>query len=76
MGPSVGEAFTRMYYLERSCEIQVRAGLGSAKLIEPSLTMIERSAELSAGRLTELNVSMAWPMILRRANRLFPDLAD
>lgn len=76
VGSSVGEAFTRMYYLERACQIQVRAGLGSAKLTEPSLTTIERSAELSKGLLGQLNVTMAWPMVVRRALRLFPDLSD
>jgi ribulose-5-phosphate 4-epimerase/fuculose-1-phosphate aldolase len=76
VGSSVGEAFTRMYFLERSCGIQVRAGLGSAKLTEPSLNMVDRTAELSRGLLAEVNVAKAWPMVVRRATRLFPDLLD
>ena len=76
VGSSVGEAFTRLYFLERSCQVQVRAGVGAVKITEPSLSMIERSGQLSRGLLNELNVSTAWPMIVRRANRLFPDLAD
>jgi ribulose-5-phosphate 4-epimerase/fuculose-1-phosphate aldolase len=76
VGSSVGEAFTRMYFLERACSIQVRAGASGMKLNEPPLGMVDSTAAVGAGALTTANVMLAWPMIVRRAHRLFPDLLD
>lgn len=75
VGSTIGEAFTRMYFLERACQIQVRALAAGAKLNEPPLGMIESTAAAGAGGLSVANVTLAWPMIVRRAHRLFPELA-
>lgn len=74
VGSSIGEAFTRMYFLERACQIQVRAGATGMKLNDPPLGMVDSTAEVGATGLTAANVTLAWPMIIRRAHRLFPDL--
>jgi ribulose-5-phosphate 4-epimerase/fuculose-1-phosphate aldolase len=76
VGSSIGEAFTRMYFLERACQIQIRAGASGMKLNEPPLGMVDSTAAVGAGLLTEANVTLAWPMIVRRAHRLFADLAE
>lgn len=76
VGASIGEAFTRMYYLERACQVQVRALAGGAKLNDPPLGTVEATAAVGATGLNQANVQLAWPMIVRRALRLFPDLAD
>lgn len=76
VGSSIGEAFTRMYFLERACQIQSRVAAGGMKLSEPSVGMVDSTAAVGAGPLNEANVSLAWPMIVRRAHRLFPELAD
>jgi ribulose-5-phosphate 4-epimerase/fuculose-1-phosphate aldolase len=73
VGSSIGEAFTRMYFLERACQIQTRVA-ASSELNEPPRKMIDATAAIGAGALTAANVNLAWPMIVRRALRLFPDL--
>ena len=75
IGTSVAEAFTRAYYLERACQVQVRVMAGGAKINEPPMGTVEATAAIGAGGLGEANVTYAWPMVVRRALRLFPDLA-
>lgn len=74
VGASVGEAFTSMYYFERACQVQVRAL--TADLVSASSEAIAYTASIGAGPLIDANVTLAWPMVKRRAHRLFPDLGE
>jgi ribulose-5-phosphate 4-epimerase/fuculose-1-phosphate aldolase len=72
VGRTVGEAFTTMYFLERSCAIQVAAQAGG-KLRTPSAEVqgvVDRQAQagldLAANRLV-------WPAMLRMLDRTQPD---
>ncbi|MFV0524671.1 MAG: class II aldolase/adducin family protein [Acidimicrobiales bacterium] len=74
VGSSVAEAFTRMYYLERSCQVQVRT-LAAGTFHQPPPATLAPTAQAGAGGLEEANVKLGWPAIVRKAHRLFPDLA-
>ncbi|MET8100582.1 class II aldolase/adducin family protein [Streptomyces sp. NPDC005236] len=82
VGDSAKQAFLRMYYLEKACEIQVTAQAGGP-LVLPS----EQVAEYTAQQLTgEGDTSsdfedhdaydLAWAALLRLLGRIAPDYED
>lgn len=75
VGATVGQAFARMYALQRACEIQV-AAQGSRTLIEPSLAVREKVSRQnrSAGDLR--SATLAWDAMRRRLDRVDPSYAN
>lgn len=70
LGQSVGEAYTRIYTLERACTVQVRTlGMGRP-LRQADPAVIERTGEM--GRDFSGYAAVAWPAGLRRAHRYSP----
>jgi ribulose-5-phosphate 4-epimerase/fuculose-1-phosphate aldolase len=74
VGETVAEAFVRMYYLERSCEIQVRAQAGGGELTHVSKDVLDASyATLqSDGGPRRSSAALVWPGLLRRLDRADP----
>ncbi|MFJ4713669.1 class II aldolase/adducin family protein [Streptomyces sp. NPDC088785] len=83
VGDSAKQAFLRMYYLEKACEIQVTAQAGGAPLVLPS----DRVAEHTARQLTGEGDAesdfedhdaqdLAWAALLRLVERVAPDYKD
>lgn len=74
VGETVAEAFIRMYYLERSCEIQVRAQAGGGELTHVSKEVLDASyAALKAdGSPRRSAAALVWPGLLRRLDRSDP----
>ena len=72
-GRSVGEAFQGLYFLERSCAIQIAAQAGGAELVTPSDAVLQKTAQVYAsgtgGRYTE----RIWDAFLRELDRDDPD---
>jgi len=72
-GRSVGEAFQGLYFLERSCAIQIAAQAGGAELVTPSDAVLQKTAQVYAsgtgGRYTE----RIWDAFLRELDREDPD---
>lgn len=72
LGSSIGEAFLRMYTLQRACEIQVLAKAGGGELIRVPHPILE-GITAQASRVTlEQGGDLAWPALLRKADRLDP----
>ncbi|CAN5308261.1 class II aldolase/adducin family protein [soil metagenome] len=70
LGQSVGEAYTRIYTLERACTVQVRTlGMGRP-LRNADPAVIARTGEM--GRDFSGYAAVAWPAGLRRAQRYSP----
>jgi ribulose-5-phosphate 4-epimerase/fuculose-1-phosphate aldolase len=79
VGETPGEAFLRMYYLNRACEIQTTALAGGVALVLPDpdvsalaarqLTGTDESSDLQDDRAYDL----AWAALLRLASRIAPD---
>jgi ribulose-5-phosphate 4-epimerase/fuculose-1-phosphate aldolase len=76
LGETVGEAFVKMYFLERACEAQVKAlSAGEANLNNPPQGAPEVAAEQGRASLKLGANMLAWPALLRKAYRLDPSFA-
>jgi len=71
VGETVAEAFTRMYYLEASCAIQVRAQSGGGELTHVSKEVLDASyATMQGGGAPRRSAAaLIWPGLLRRLDR-------
>ena len=72
LGKSCADAFMRMYYLERSCTMQVRALSGGTKPNIPNQGVPEKTAAQGAMAFEGLLGALAWPALLRKLDRIDP----
>ncbi len=72
VGRSVGDAFLRMYLLERACEAQVMAlSAGAQGLLMPPQGAPEKVATQATGdNVAMLAHLLAWPALLRKLDRM------
>ncbi|MET8472501.1 class II aldolase/adducin family protein [Streptomyces sp. NPDC006422] len=82
VGESAKQAFLRMYYLEKACEIQVTAQAGG-QLIIPSEQVCEYTAqqltgegEASSDIEDDIAYDLAWGALLRLVERIAPDYKE
>jgi ribulose-5-phosphate 4-epimerase/fuculose-1-phosphate aldolase len=79
VGKTCGEAFLRMYFLERSCTMQVRTRmLGGIESDYPTRPdVIEKNAALAkSGGLSMLAQQLVWPALLRKLDRTDPSFRN
>lgn len=82
VGETPAQAFLRMYYLDKACEIQVAATAGGAKLVTPSPHICELTARQLAGEddgsdfQDDQAYDLAWAALLRLVERVAPDYKD
>lgn len=78
VGASVAQAFLRMYFLERACEVQVMMlGAGRDGLNEPP----EGVADVVRDQVSGTSMAMAaellaWPALLRKLDRIDPGFRE
>jgi len=77
VGASIAQAFTRMYFLERACTMQVRtlsarAG-GGGELYPTQDPVIEKNMALGRMGLGQIADQLIWPALLRKLDRVSPD---
>ncbi|MDT2003960.1 class II aldolase/adducin family protein [Rhodococcus opacus] len=81
VGESPAEAFLRMFYLEKACDIQI-AAQASGELRVPSPEIAEHTARQFAGEAAtddytdDQAYEMAWAALLRLLDRSAPDYKD
>lgn len=76
IGETVGEAFIKLYFLERACEAQVKAlTAGADNLNNPPQGSPEVTAQQGKVSLKMGANLLAWPALLRKAYRLDPGFA-
>jgi ribulose-5-phosphate 4-epimerase/fuculose-1-phosphate aldolase len=76
LGETVGEAFLKIYYLERACEAQILAlSAGTSNLNNPPQGSPEVTAQQGKMGLKIIAGALAWPALLRKAHRLDPSFA-
>jgi ribulose-5-phosphate 4-epimerase/fuculose-1-phosphate aldolase len=76
VGETVGEAFVRIYFLERACQAQILAlSAGEGNLSNPPQGAPEVAAQQGKIGLKLAAGALAWPALLRKAYRLDPDFA-
>jgi ribulose-5-phosphate 4-epimerase/fuculose-1-phosphate aldolase len=74
-GESIGEAFTLMHYLERTCEIQIAAQAGGA-LVTPPPSVIERTVATGQGTGNRKWAEIGFEALLRELDRQDPSYRD
>jgi ribulose-5-phosphate 4-epimerase/fuculose-1-phosphate aldolase len=64
-GKSIPEAFQEMYFLERACEIQLRAMAGNAELVLPPASVCEVTAQQYRRDEADGVMALQWQSALR-----------
>jgi len=76
LGENVGEAFIKIYFLERACEAQILAlSAGEGHLNNPPQGSPEVTAQQGKIGLKLAAGALAWPALLRKVYRLDPSFA-
>ena len=76
LGPTVGDAFMRFYDLQRACEIQLALMQANADVIEIPQSIIDGIyAQANVVHSGQTGGQKAWPAMLRRVARKYPDFA-
>lgn len=77
VGPSVGDAYMRMYDLQRACEIQLLIQATGQEAIEVNPAIVEGiSKQANVVHSGSTGGQKSWPAMLRRAYRLDPGFAS
>ena len=78
-GETVADTFLMMYFLQRACEVQVRAQSCGAELITISPEIESNTVEMTVamnqdmrGNRKHLDGGVPWPALLRRLDRVNP----
>ncbi|MDJ1137276.1 class II aldolase/adducin family protein [Streptomyces iconiensis] len=82
VGSTAAQAFLRMYYLDKACEIQISAQAGGTALVLPDEEVCEHTARQLAGESDggdfqdDMGYDLAWSAMLRLLDRVAPDYKD
>lgn len=71
-GETVGQAFVRLYALNRACEIQIAAQAGGAALITPDRPVREKVTAQGRPAGKGETAALTWAAYLRRLDRIDP----
>jgi ribulose-5-phosphate 4-epimerase/fuculose-1-phosphate aldolase len=70
LGATVAETFTKMYFLERACSMQVRSLAGGrSALAQPADEVIAKTAEQGMNGLDFVANHLCWPALRRMLDR-------
>jgi ribulose-5-phosphate 4-epimerase/fuculose-1-phosphate aldolase len=72
VGKTIPDAFLSMYTFENTCRIQVDAMAGSGELTSVNPAILNGMAEVMKTATAGLGAQLAWPALLRKAERLDP----
>jgi ribulose-5-phosphate 4-epimerase/fuculose-1-phosphate aldolase len=76
VGGTAAEAFLAMYYLQRSCKIQILAQSGGSELIHISDSVLAGvEAQMTEGTRGMLG-DLIWPGLIRKLERVDPSYRD
>jgi ribulose-5-phosphate 4-epimerase/fuculose-1-phosphate aldolase len=75
VGATVGEAFVKLYFLERACEAQILALSAGEAVNNPPQGSPEVAAQQGKTGLKLAANALAWPALVRKAYRLDPGFA-
>ncbi len=73
VGETVADAFIRMYFLERACQIQIAAQAGGP-IAPPPADAVTKVGDQAGQGLSLVAQMLAWPAVYRKMTRLYPDL--
>ena len=76
VGPTVGDAFLRIYFLERACKAQIQALAGGVALNSPPQGTPGKTAEQARTAMPSIAEALVWPALRRKAERLDPSFMN
>lgn len=76
VGATVAQAFTRMYFLERACEMQIATMSSGKKLYPTAEPVIQKNEMIGKGGLMMTADSLIWPALIRKLDREQPDFRN
>ena len=76
VGPTIGECFVRLYFLERACQAQIMALSAGDHINNPPQGAPETAAAQGAVGVALAAKLLAWPALKRKAFRLDPGFAS
>jgi ribulose-5-phosphate 4-epimerase/fuculose-1-phosphate aldolase len=77
LGATVAEAFTKIYFLERACSMQVRTlAAGRDALAMPADAVITKTAEQGTSGLAFVANALCWPALRRMLDRKQADYCE
>lgn len=77
VGSTVAETFTKMYFLERACSMQVRTlAAGRDALVLPKDEVVEKTAQQGMDGLNFVANLLCWPALRRMLDRKDASYAD
>ena len=75
VGSTVAEAFTRMYFLERACSMQVRTLAQSNRVVPVEEAVVAKTAKMGMDLSGAAN-GLVWPALRRKLDREDPAYRD
>ena len=77
VGESIASAFYRMYALEWACTVQVRTlSMGSRLHPAPEAAIAKVGVQFPPDAVEAFAATLAWPALVRKVQRLYPDYAS
>ncbi|MBL0711859.1 MAG: class II aldolase/adducin family protein [Colwellia sp.] len=77
MGETIGDAFMHMYDLIRACQIQLQVMATNMNPVYAPQSIVDNiKAQASVVHTGKTGGETAWPAMVRRVARLYPDFAD
>jgi ribulose-5-phosphate 4-epimerase/fuculose-1-phosphate aldolase len=70
VGPSIADAFLRMYVFESACQIQVTAQAGGGELVSVQPQILQGVAHAMKVQTDGLGGAFVWPALLRKLDRI------
>lgn len=74
VGEDVSQAFLRMYFLQKACEVQVKAQ-AAGEVLELGADIWQHVSEQAAG-VAEMVATLSWAAVLRKLDRIDPGYRD
>ncbi|MGE0099283.1 MAG: class II aldolase/adducin family protein, partial [Hydrogenophaga sp.] len=72
VGRTIADAFLHMYTLENTCRIQIDAQAGGGELTQVDPSILAGMADVMRIATAGQGAQLAWPALLRKAERLDP----
>lgn len=72
LGPSIADAFSRMYFLETACTIQVRTLSMGRPLHMPAEDAVASVTEMRSRPGNDIARRLTWPALIRKLDRIDP----
>lgn len=76
VGKTIADAFNRMYFLERGCQVQIAAQSGGTPLRHHPPEAQEKTHAQAAVGMELVGQLLSWPAVRRKMERLYPDHLD